>query len=67
MYKQFFSEKGNYPMCKIKVIWSDKKVKDEQTLRVKRGVEFIDKLKTNKYTMKFTLLFIYCLFSYSSF
>ena len=40
--------------------WNDKKI-----LRVKRGVLFADRLKAIKYTMRFSLLFIYRLFSYS--
>ncbi len=54
-------------MYKIKVIRLSKKVKGKKTLKVKCEVPFIDRLKAIKYTIGFSLLFIYRLLSYASF
>ena len=56
------SEESNFCKYKTKVIWLNKKVKNEKILEVKLGVPFIDRCKIIKYARGFFLLLIYCLF-----
>lgn len=62
-----FLKERNYLIYKTNVTFSNKKVKVEKTLKVKRGVLFIGRLIFIKYIIGLLLLFIYCLLFYLTF
>lgn len=65
MCKLLFSKGRIYSICRTKeIICLEKKVKSARTLKVKRKILFVGKLKVIENAMRFFFLFIHYIFSY---